>query len=126
MRMEIRREYIAECLAILAKKLAFLAGMLLVFALLKEYIPRNTTYEYTETEKNAVNTQLVPYTEEKSSLYTLRLCDGVIGVYRSDGTLEYTAEIDPELLTDYDLELLREGICAEQEELSELIGGLMS
>ena len=121
-----RKEIIAESLAILAKRLVIPAGLLLVFALLKEYIPRNTTYEYAETEKNVVNPQLIPYSEEISSLYTLRLCGEEICVYRNDGTIEYTVKIDTELLTEYDLALLGEGICAEREELSELIGGLMS
>ena len=117
---------LARSLAVLTKRLAVCAAVLPVFAILQKYIPQNTTYEYTGPSKNPDKPQTVMQSNKDTSLYTLRLENGEIGVYRSDGTLEYTAGIDPLLLTDYDRELLTSGICATRDEIDELIGELLS
>ena len=112
-------------LACFARHLATLSLIVLVFSLLLKYIPQKATYEDTGAEKNLTASQsLIPSYEPM--LCTLKLCGDTLGIYSSAGILEYTAKIDPNLLTDYDRRLLDEGICATYDELSELICELLS
>ena len=117
----------SSSLALFAKRLAFLAGIILVFRLVQLYIPQNLTYEYANEEKNAVPASEIYFHEETASaLRTLRLDGNKLVIYDSSGTAEYSVYIDGEKLTDYDRALLSEGICASSSELSELIGELLS
>lgn len=117
----------AEGLALFSARLAFLAGIILVFRLVQLYIPQNLTYEYANEEKSVVPAVEIYFQNETdSALRTLRLDGNTLVVYDSNGTAEYSVYIDAEKLTDYDRSLLSEGICASSSELSELIGELLS
>ncbi|MBR5308064.1 MAG: hypothetical protein IKU43_04785 [Clostridia bacterium] len=116
---------LAENLAYLAKRLAVLSALILIFALLSKYIPRSATYEY-KIGKESVQSSEITLLPQSASLCTLRLCGNTLGIYSHSGMLEYTAEIDADILTDYDRRLLSEGICASYDELSVLIDELLS
>jgi len=125
MKTSDRKKELAHILAVFAKRLAVIFGIAVLFTALHIYIPRNVSYEYTEPEKSTASPRIIPEVPN-DSLCTLRLEDGRLGIYKSNGELESVVEMDPELLTDYDRALLSEGICASRQELSELIGELLS
>ena len=116
---------LAENLAYLAKRLAVLSALILIFALLSKYIPRSATYEYKRSGESIQSSEIT-LLPQSSSLCTLRLTGETLGIYSRSGVLEYTAEIDTDILTDYDRRLLSEGICASYDELSVLIDELLS
>ena len=116
---------LAENLAYLAKRLATLSAFILIFALLSKYIPKGATYEY-KGDGESVEGCEITLLPQVSSLCTLRLSGSTLGIYNHSGVLEYTAEIDTDILTDYDKRLLSEGIVADYDELSVLIDELLS
>ncbi|MBR3996486.1 MAG: hypothetical protein IKI97_14570 [Clostridia bacterium] len=109
---------------LLFKRLLFCLAVVLAFMFFQHYISRNAEYEYTGTEKKVISSGTVA--EKECSLYTLRLENGSLSVYAPDGSFEYTVDIDTELLTEYDRELLSKGISVAKDELSQLIGELDS
>ncbi len=106
------------------KKVTFLLCSASVFLLLGYYIPQNTEYEYTNTQKTSVLPQNISSSDE--TLCTLVLKNGNLVVCYDDGTTNNITQADTSVLTEYDKQLLSEGICATEQEIYELLEALMS
>lgn len=115
---------LSPAIAKFGKKMSVCAAIIAFFALLLYFIPQNVTYEY----NNAASTNQKVKSAQPSTqeLRTLRLSNGKIGVFKSDGTLLRSVELNTELLTNYDISLLQSGITATEKEISELLASLES
>ncbi len=102
---------------------AFLLTSAAIFLLLVYYIPRNTRYEYTDAKTSSSSEKNV--NSEKSELCTLILQNGNLVVYSADGKRTVT-DARTDSLTEYDIQLLSEGIHATEEEIYELLGTIES
>ena len=104
------------------KRMAFLALSAATFVLLGHYISRNTEYEYTDTAKNTMDTELI---QETGNICKLVLEDEKLVIYSATGEPE-VADADTGMLTEYDRSILENGISADREKISEIIESLMS
>lgn len=104
------------------KRMAFLALSAAAFVLLGHYISRNTEYEYTDTVKNAMDTEFI---KETGNICKLVLENEKLVIYSATGEPEI-ADADTGMLTEYDRSILENGISADREKISEIIESLMS
>ncbi len=79
-------------------------------------------------ERPLVTTTVTTTTATTTIGYTLKIADGVIGMYRENSEKPYrTLDMPVSLLSDYDRELLEKGITAETEsEIRALVEDLTS
>ena len=120
-----KARHVRRCIRSLSSKLGICALLCAVFAICVCYIPQNVTYEYRDIE-NTENTDASAPGNVSETLRIIREKDGKIGIFRTDGSLIRTVNVDVSSLPDYDRQLLGEGIVASEQELTELIEGLTS
>ncbi len=111
-------------LAKFGKKISVCAAIIAFFALLPNFIQQNVTYEYGNAA--STNQKIKSAQPQAEELRTLRLSNGKIGVFKSDGTLLRSIELNTELLTSYDVSLLESGITATEKEIAELLASFGS
>lgn len=104
-------------------RMSFLMCSAAIFMLLTYYIPQNTHYEYTDSKSSAAHGEAAA--TEYSNACTLVLENGKLVIYSADGRRNVT-DTDTESLTEYDIQLLSEGIHASYDEIYELLEAIGS
>lgn len=121
-----RDKKVVSALFELFVRLTFLAFLVASFLLLVVYISRNVTYEYSDLATAEGSEEASPSgtAPPDDGRRILRMSEGdaqTICIYRSDGTLEQSLGIAPDILTDLDLDLLVEGVSVSGAELEALL-----
>lgn len=123
----IETKTIRKAILKLSLKLVFVCFLCIVFLLGVYFIPQNLTYEYSARDSSAQEYEDTAQADKSGEiLRTLRIYNGKIGVFSTDGELLEVVDIDVEALPEYDIALLYEGIVAQEDEIREICEGLIS